>query len=268
MSSLVQEFYDSTVEVEWRRLDESWIEFGVTMAHVNDYLPATARVLDLGGGPGRYAFTLAEAGHSVDLVDLSPACVEWARNRNRSARRPLADVAVANAVELSGIADQTYDAVLSLGPQYHLTSAEDRRQALAEAVRVLRPGGVIFLAYLSCYAPIYYQVKTQPQAIREALGHIEVALAGGPYLPGAEDPFFTEAYFVDPAEVEDESRHPELELLTVFGSEGLCAQSESRLRHLSQTEQQQWLSLMVRVSTSKAACFASEHIVAVARRRT
>src|SRR5205807_8102223 len=41
--------------------------------------PGTA--LDLGCGPGRNAHYLASAGFEVDAVDLSPAAIDWARQR-------------------------------------------------------------------------------------------------------------------------------------------------------------------------------------------
>lgn len=53
-----------------------------------------------------------------------------------------------NAVELSAFSDNEYDITLLLGPLYHLYRPEDKRQALREAIRVTKPGGVIFAAYV------------------------------------------------------------------------------------------------------------------------
>lgn len=53
-----------------------------------------------------------------------------------------------NAADLSVFPDNEYDITLLLGPLYHLYSREDKRQALREAIRVTRPGGVIFAAYV------------------------------------------------------------------------------------------------------------------------
>src|SRR5699024_207949 len=53
-----------------------------------------------------------------------------------------------NALDLSAFADEQYDITLLLGPLYHLYSQDDQRQALREAIRVTRPGGVIFAAYV------------------------------------------------------------------------------------------------------------------------
>jgi SAM-dependent methyltransferase len=53
-----------------------------------------------------------------------------------------------NAMDLSTFPDNKYDITLLLGPLYHLYSKEDKQQALREAIRVTRQGGVIFAAYV------------------------------------------------------------------------------------------------------------------------
>ena len=52
-----------------------------------------------------------------------------------------------NALDLSAFADNAYDITLLLGPMYHLFTDEDKRQAISEALRVTKPGGVLFAAY-------------------------------------------------------------------------------------------------------------------------
>src|SRR5262249_21759447 len=114
--------------------------------------PAPAVIYDIGGGPGGYACWLARRGYAVDLVDAHPLHVEQARHASDSqlgAR--LASVAVGDARQLK-IADSSGDAVLMLGPLYHLTERSDRVLALREARRVVRPGGVVFAAAISRFA--------------------------------------------------------------------------------------------------------------------
>ena len=53
-----------------------------------------------------------------------------------------------NAMDLSAFPNDTYDITLLLGPLYHLYSREDKLQALREAIRVTKKGGVIFAAYV------------------------------------------------------------------------------------------------------------------------
>ncbi|GAA3190879.1 GNAT family N-acetyltransferase [Nonomuraea roseoviolacea] len=106
--------------------------------------PPPARVLDVGGGTGAHARWLAADGYDVHLVDPVPAHVEAA------AALPGVTAEVGDARRLRA-PDGSADVVLLLGPLYHLTEAADRARALAEARRVLRPGGVVVAAGISRY---------------------------------------------------------------------------------------------------------------------
>lgn len=115
------------------------IEFLRTRELVADRLMPESRVADVGGGTGVHSSWLAAAGHRVRLLDPVPVQVE------RAAEVGTFQAEVGDARELPW-PDDDFDAVLLLGPLYHLASAEDRRRALAEAVRVTRPGGLVFAA--------------------------------------------------------------------------------------------------------------------------
>ena len=109
-------------------------------------------IADLGGGPGRYAIWLAERGYRVHLVDPIPLHIEQARAESiaRSADAFVtAEVGDARALRLP---DASADAVLLLGPLYHLPERSDRVRALSEARRVCRPGGVVLAAAISRFA--------------------------------------------------------------------------------------------------------------------
>ena len=107
-----------------------------------------AVVADVGGGPGRYVDWLVATGYEVVLRDVVADHVDEVRNRHGGS----VDAAVGDARELD-LADGSVDAVLLLGPLYHLPDADDRRRAIDEAGRVLRPGGVLFAAAISRWAP-------------------------------------------------------------------------------------------------------------------
>jgi GrpB-like predicted nucleotidyltransferase (UPF0157 family)/ubiquinone/menaquinone biosynthesis C-methylase UbiE len=113
--------------------------------------PPPARILDIGGGAGAYALWLAECGYEVHLVDASVRLVEDARRRSTTAKTPIASMTVGDARWLPREIT-TADAVLIMGPLYHLTAQEDRAMALREAHRVLAPGGLVAAAAISRYA--------------------------------------------------------------------------------------------------------------------
>lgn len=136
---------------EWGRLDtpEGTRELTRALEIVADQLAPGARVLDLGGGPGRYAIELAKLGHRVVLADLSPELLELARRRVAEAAVPgVESFDVVNATDLGRYADGSFDAVLGFGPFYHLVADAERRRAAAEIRRVLVPRGLAFIAFI------------------------------------------------------------------------------------------------------------------------
>jgi SAM-dependent methyltransferase len=155
------------------------VEFERTKEVVTRYLPPPpARVADIGGGPGRYALWLAEAGYRVVHRDLVPTHVDELREAASDGRLAI-ETAVGDARDLS-LPDASADAVLLLGPLYHLTARTDRLRALREARRILRPGGVGFVAAISRWAPRLQAVVVERlyrqfgvELLREELSRVE-----------------------------------------------------------------------------------------------
>ncbi|MBV8430531.1 MAG: class I SAM-dependent methyltransferase [Solirubrobacterales bacterium] len=92
------------------------------------------RLADVGGGTGNYAAALAGVGWEAVVIDRSPEMLARARAKG------LATVE-ADAARLP-FGDETFDAVTMISMLHHV---EDRSRALAEARRVLRPGGRLVL---------------------------------------------------------------------------------------------------------------------------
>ncbi len=113
--------------------------------------PAPAVIADVGGGLGRFAMWLAGRGYQVLHRDLVPSFVDQV-NAEAAAAGLSVDSAVRDARDLD-LADESVDAVLLLGPLYHLPSENDRLAALREARRVVRPGGAVYVAAISRWAP-------------------------------------------------------------------------------------------------------------------
>jgi ubiquinone/menaquinone biosynthesis C-methylase UbiE len=103
--------------------------------------PAGARVLELGCGAGDLSLRLAERGLDATGVDVSPAAVEWARQKAAS-RGLAAAFRVRDVPDLRDFADSGFDGVLD-GYCLHCVIGPDRAKVLAAARRVLRPGGLL-----------------------------------------------------------------------------------------------------------------------------
>jgi ubiquinone/menaquinone biosynthesis C-methylase UbiE len=145
-------FYDRTPEESRLENGVFRLEFARTQEILTRVLPAPpARIADVGGGAGAYSFWLADRGDQVHLIDASPRLIEHARRRDATRDRHISTIATGDARQLP-FADGALDAVLLMGPLYHLPEREDRRRALSEARRVLAPGGVVAAAAISRFA--------------------------------------------------------------------------------------------------------------------
>lgn len=154
LSDEILSFYRQTEES--KRLTNNvkgQIEFTRTQEIITRYLPEPpAVVLDIGGGSGPYACWLAQAGYAVHLVDPVELHIEQAKEAsNQQPEHPIASVSLGDARELR-FASMSADAVLLLGPLYHLIDKSERLLALREAYRVLRNGGVMVAAGISRFA--------------------------------------------------------------------------------------------------------------------
>lgn len=182
-------------------------------------LPAPpARVLDVGGGAGPYAAWLGARGYETHLIDASPRLVELARARADAAS--IASIAVGDARRLTH-ADASADAVLLLGPLYHLPEEADRLRALREAARVLRPGGVLFAAAISRFAPTLDGLARRLDLDPLFLTLRDRGLVDGVHRNETGRPeYFTTAYLHRPEDLRAELEAAGFSRVRVLGVEG------------------------------------------------
>ena len=141
----LNQFYENYNE-EGRLLTRAGhVEFATTMHFIDRYLKPGMRVLEVGAATGRYSHTLARRGFRVDAVELVEHNIEIFKQNTKPGEK--ITITQGNAKDLRGFSDNTYDITLLLGPMYHLFTEEEKLQALAEAIRVTKKGGIIFSAY-------------------------------------------------------------------------------------------------------------------------
>ncbi|MBP3648174.1 MAG: class I SAM-dependent methyltransferase, partial [Clostridia bacterium] len=129
------------------------IEFLTTMRYLEKYLKPGMRILEIGAATGRYSHTLARMGYQVDALELLQCNIDIFQQNTQPGEN--ITIRQGNAIDLSAFEDETYDITLLLGPMYHLFTYEDQHKALSEALRVTKPGGLLFTAYCNNEATIY-----------------------------------------------------------------------------------------------------------------
>lgn len=223
-------------------------------------------VLDVGGGAGAYAFWLANQGYDVHLLDLSARLVEVATNRNVSGGGVLGSVGEGDARALP-FADRHADVVLLLGPLYHLTDPVDRAQALSEATRVLKPGGVLFAACISRWASLLHGLAENRLGDPSFAAMAKEDVATGQHRnPERHPEWFTTAFFHRPDDFVAELRETGLEMVGLFGLEGPAALLSDFDKRWSDPERRAAIMHVAEtVETEPALLGVSPHLLGVCR---
>ena len=260
----VSDFYDSQAEREWERMERHRMEFGISLRTLLKHLPpAPARIADIGGGPGRYAIELARRGYRITLADLSPGNVALARVKAKQAGLDLEDFRQANALDLSEFEAAGYDAVLLMGPLYHLLESGQRLQAVREARRLLRPGGVLAASFITRYAPFREAALNDPGWVFEDFSYALRLLRTGIHDKQAG---FTRAHFAHVSEVQPLMAEAGLEQIVLVGCEGFCAELEGAANGLQGAQWEQWLDLNEETANDPAALAMADHLLYLGRK--
>lgn len=148
LDNVLDSFYkDGYVEDE--RLTKNkmhYIEFVTTTNYIDKYLKKEDKILEIGAGTGAYSLYYAKKGYQVDAIELVQANVDVMKSKISDEMN--INVQQGNVLNLSMYDDNTFDITLVLGPLYHLFEEKEEEKALTEAIRVTKPGGKIFIAFI------------------------------------------------------------------------------------------------------------------------
>jgi SAM-dependent methyltransferase len=241
------------------------LEYERTREIVARFLLPESDVTDVGGGDGRYAAWLADLGHRVDLVE--PVALHLQLARDRAGDPPRFNVHEGDARALPLPSDSA-DAVFLLGPLYHLGELSDRLQALGEATRVCRPGGLVFAAAISRFAPMLDTIRRGRVNDDALFANVLDETATGRRVAAARRTSpFPDSYFHLPEELEEEVAAAGLEVETVYGVEGPGSVLNDRDPAWADEAVRERLLVAARlVETDPHLMAVSAHLLAVARR--
>lgn len=230
------------------------VEYETTMHHLHRFLRPGQTVLDVGAGTGRYASALMAEGYSVKAVELVKRNIEIFLKR-----QPDADVVKGDARSMPFIPDDFADITLLLGPLYHLIGDEEKLRALAEAKRVTRPGGLIFIAYLmNEYSILSYCFD------QDRIGQL---MEQGVVSPDFHVlPAQGELYdYVRLDDIDRLNRHSGLERVTIFSPDGAADYMRLRLNRMSDDTFRRFIDYQKCISERPELIGAGSHVVDVVR---
>jgi S-adenosylmethionine-dependent methyltransferase len=263
----IASFYDSDPGKEHRRLEEHQLEYDLTWRYLNQYLPAQGSILEIGAATGRYTLELAKRGYTLTAVDLSAALIEECRKRvaDGGLERQVRFV-VADARDLSEVAKMGFDAVLLMGPLYHLIVEADRKAALQETCDRLREGGILFSSFLSCFGVMSDLLKNKPGWIEEQ-AEVRSVLARGKRPDDFPRGGFR-GYLTQISEITPLHEAIGFETLAVAAVEPLIAADDESYNRLQGKQRQLWLDLLYEISTEKSILGASRHLLYIGKKKS
>jgi 2-polyprenyl-3-methyl-5-hydroxy-6-metoxy-1,4-benzoquinol methylase len=269
--TLVQEFYTNQVRGEWRRLVKDAyhrLEFDTTLHYLDKYLPRHGLILDAGGGPGRYTLELAKRGYEVVLLDATQANLDFATRqiKRHGMRDRVKGITLGSIVDLSRFGEASFDAVLcSGGPLSHILDPHDRLMAIAELVRVVKPGAPIFVSVMGRLSVLVVILMLAQHEIE--MEHFQQIRETGDYFGGHG---FTACHFYLPEELQREFSRDGLQVLELVGLEGISTHHARELNRLAKDENRYriWEETHLQTCTFPAVVATSEHMLIVCRKNS
>jgi len=263
-TKIVRDYYNNCIEFEWNRIADR-PEFLLTCRMLGRYINPADKVLDIGGGPGRYSLYLAEKGCNVTLFDLSEENTKFAKKQAAEQGLSIHTI-TGDAREADKLLNDQFDHVLLMGPLYHLLEEADRIKVVNAALNLLKPGGIIFVSFISMMGGIIYCMKFAPEYVASTdsfeSGFLESFIAKESKGGAA----FTEAFFIEQSEILPfMSRFP-LEKLHLFGQEGLTSPCESNIMSQPKEIVDLWLDLCEKTMEREELLSWSEHLMYVGRK--
>jgi ubiquinone/menaquinone biosynthesis C-methylase UbiE len=255
MDADILEYYERGGE-DTRLVDS--IELLRTTVLLRRYLPPAADILDVGGASGVYATWLTAQGHRVRLVD--PVL------RHVTAALAKGIDAVAGDARALDEPDASRDAVLLLGPLYHLLDRDERVRALTEARRVTRD--LVIAAVISRWAPLYEGMLRGAVDSPGFLPMLREDLTTGTRRGTQNIPYgFTTCYFHRPEEIRAEIADAGLTLVDLLPIEGMAEWVPDLADRLSDPYKRAvLLELIERSEGEPAVLGATSHLLAVAHK--
>lgn len=242
------------------------VERAITERYLRRYIHDGATVADIGAGIGHYSETLARRGCRVHLIDVAQRLLNTAADRltARGLGGQIIDVHHASATDLPFLPDGGCDAVLLLGPLYNLGDPAERQQAIAEAARVLRGGGIVFAAGINRLAFFRDGFRKDPAGAAENTAFFEGVLRDGNFPPPADG--MPSTFHMTTVEEFRAELSATFTPVVLAGVESFASSFQESLLGLSDADAHAWLDVIERTGLTPEGLGYTDHYLYIGRR--
>lgn len=261
----IQRFYERDQQDEDQRLIRHQLEHDLTWRFLDQYLPSAGSVLELGSASGRYTVGLAQRGYKVTTVDLSAKLTERARAKLAAAGlQDQVRQVVGDARDLSQLPKQQFDAVLIMGPLYHLIYESDRLLVLNQVFDLVKAGGTVFSAFISRLGILGDLMKQVPEWIEQQSEVRSIIEQGCDPEHWPEGGF--RGYFAKVDEIAPLHERVGFETIIVAGVEPAIAAEDESYNVLEGARRTAWLDLLYEISVDPSIVGASRHLLYIGKK--
>jgi ubiquinone/menaquinone biosynthesis C-methylase UbiE len=250
---------------EQRLSTENYAEYAITARYLTRSISPGSTVADIGVGVGHYAELLATHGCRLLLSDVSERLLTATTARLEAAGHAATVLGAvrASATDLGHLRQRSCDAVLMLGPLYHLVTLAEREQAVREAARILKPGGLLFAAGINRISFLRDSYMHRP-----GTGHARYAVRRALYASGQfdGDSFLNYSHLTTIGEFRALFAEQFTEIKFV-GVESFVSPHRELIAQLPTEDARAWLDLVEMTGTTVEGIGQSDHFLYIGRCR-
>ena len=215
-------FYNKASEETRLEKGMGVFEFERIKSLIEKYLStSSSKIIDVGGGTGKYSEWLAKKGHEVHLVEPVAKHLQLAENRTKKLKNKFS-VHLGESRKLD-FPNNYADLIILHGPLYHLQRKEDRVLSIMEAKRVLKNGGIILGFAINYTASTLVGLLNGLIHKRSFFEMCKNELTTGIHNPPDDFPWLlAEAYYHKPEQLKEEFSHQDLTYLNIYAVEGMA----------------------------------------------
>lgn len=261
----IQNYYENSVESEDSRLERHQLERDITWLYFEEYLPISGNVLEIGAATGVHTLWMARRGYQITAFDLSQNELEF--NKNRLVEHDLhhrIETRAGDARDLGDLPENGFDAVLMMGPLYHLVQELDRELAIDQAVRRLKPGGIFFSSHISRFGILGDLLKNVTGWIEETDEVRSIIQLGRDPVDYHQGVF--RGYFTTVEEIAPLHEKAGLETIVIAGVEPAISADDQSYNILEGQQRQLWLELLYSISRVPSMVASSRHILYIGQK--
>lgn len=263
MQGLIAEYTDANEDSRLTRQFIAQMEFDTTMDVLKAYLVPKVKVIELGAATGRYSLNFAKMGCDTTAVELVSDQVNILQRKAKEQDLTLS-IHEGNACSVPFIESNSHNLCVMLGPLYHLQTQAQRDQAISEAYRILKPNGVLAVAYISRHFVAgmfaqHYPTLVTPEILSTLL---ETGLVPSPLA----DSFFNVGYFATPAEMEGLVSEHGFTQLRHVATDGFNRYISSGVNSFTPEQYKTWLRYHLKVCDEPSLLGSSNHGLLLAKK--